>query len=94
MRGWNIASVRPPQPGLHPVSKDCQARWAQFFSQFNFTLSYQPGSQNTCADALSRLHLAPYRGNDTQEGIPDTILPLTRAVGGINWNIESLIRTA
>lgn len=31
-----------------------QIRWAQFLSQFNFTLEYRPGPQNTLADALSR----------------------------------------
>ncbi|KAI3375589.1 hypothetical protein L3Q82_003898 [Scortum barcoo] len=33
-----------------------QARWALFFSQFRFSLSYRPGSQNTKPDALSRLY--------------------------------------
>ncbi|KAL0186184.1 hypothetical protein M9458_017854, partial [Cirrhinus mrigala] len=30
-----------------------QARWALFFTRFNFTISYRPGSKNTVADALS-----------------------------------------
>ncbi len=33
-----------------------QARWALFFTHFNFSISYRPGSQNLKADALSRLH--------------------------------------
>ncbi|KAK3557168.1 hypothetical protein QTP70_024704 [Hemibagrus guttatus] len=32
-----------------------QARWALFFTRFDFTISYRPGSKNTRADALSRL---------------------------------------
>ena len=33
-----------------------QARWAFFFSRFNFTLTYRPGSRNIKPDALSRLY--------------------------------------
>ncbi|KAI2644730.1 Transposon Tf2-6 polyprotein [Labeo rohita] len=33
-----------------------QARWSLFFTRFNFTINYRPGSQNTKADALSRVH--------------------------------------
>ena len=32
----------------------CQARWAEFLSHFYFLIKYQPGQQNTLADALSR----------------------------------------
>ena len=35
-----------------------QARWALFFSQFNVTLTYRPGSRNIKLDALSRLYSA------------------------------------
>ena len=31
-----------------------QARWAEFLSHFYFLIKYQPGQQNTLADALSR----------------------------------------
>lgn len=31
-----------------------QARWSLFFTRFNFTVTYRPGSKNTKADALSR----------------------------------------
>ncbi len=47
-----------------------QARWALFFTRFNFSISYRPGSRNLKADALSRLH-APE--DDSQE--PEPILP-------------------
>ncbi len=31
-----------------------QARWAMFFTRFNFTVTYRPGTKNIKADALSR----------------------------------------
>ncbi|KAK1806240.1 hypothetical protein P4O66_000120 [Electrophorus voltai] len=31
-----------------------QARWGLFFAQFDFTLSYRPGTKNIKPDALSR----------------------------------------
>ncbi len=33
-----------------------QARWVLFFTRFDFSVTYRPGTQNTKADALSRLH--------------------------------------
>ncbi len=33
-----------------------QARWSLFFTRFDFALTYHPGTQNTKADALSRLY--------------------------------------
>ncbi|KAK3570543.1 hypothetical protein QTP86_022079 [Hemibagrus guttatus] len=33
----------------------CQARWALFFTHFQFSVTYRPGSKNSKADALSRL---------------------------------------
>ena len=32
-----------------------QVRWAEFLSQFNFVITYRPGSKATLPDALSRL---------------------------------------
>ena len=32
-----------------------QARWALFFTRFNFILTYRPGSKNIKPDALSRV---------------------------------------
>lgn len=31
-----------------------QARWSLFFTRFNFSLSYRPGTRNVKPDALSR----------------------------------------
>ncbi len=45
-----------------------QARWALFFTRFNFTISYRPGPRNVKADALSRLH-APEEIHEEPEPI-------------------------
>ncbi|KAK3531146.1 hypothetical protein QTP70_013246 [Hemibagrus guttatus] len=45
-----------------------QARWALFFTRFDFTISYRPGSKNTRADALSRM-FAPEESPETPEPI-------------------------
>ncbi len=46
------------------------ARWALFFTRFNYTISYRPGPKNTKADALSRLHTP----EETEEE-PESIIP-------------------
>ncbi len=33
-----------------------QARWALYFTRFNFTITYRPSNKNVKADSLSRLH--------------------------------------
>jgi len=57
-----------------------QARWALFFTRFNFTISYRPGSRNVKADALSRL-FAPEENPEEPEAIlPEKLIvsPITR----------------
>ncbi|CAM4706099.1 unnamed protein product [Leuciscus chuanchicus] len=66
-----------------------QARWALFFTRFNFTVTYRPGSKNLKADALSRL----YQPESSTE-INETILPPTMIVSPIQWNIDELIADA
>ncbi len=59
-----------------------QARWALFFTPFQFTVAYRPGSKNTKADALSRqfeLTLQPIS--------PDPILPTTLIVAPVQWDV-------
>ncbi len=63
-----------------------QARWALFFTRFNFSISYRPGSRNLKADALSRLH-APEE--DSQE--PEPILPEDMFLCPIKWAPESIL---
>lgn len=66
-----------------------QARWALFFSRFNFTLSYRPGSRNTKPDALSRLH-----SPETSDLPADTILPPDLVVGVLTWQIRDIVKEA
>jgi hypothetical protein len=47
-----------------------QARWALFFTRFNFSISYRPCSKNVKVDALSRLY-APEEVSEE----PEPILP-------------------
>ncbi len=61
-----------------------QARWALFFTRFNFTISYRPGPKNVRADALSRLH-SPEEVCEE----PETIIPKEIIVSPIQWNPES-----
>ncbi|KAK3536778.1 hypothetical protein QTP86_025088, partial [Hemibagrus guttatus] len=62
-----------------------QARWAFFFTRFNFTISYRPGSKNTKADALSRM-FAPEESPETRE----PFLPENIFVSPITWSEETL----
>ena len=66
-----------------------QARWSIFFSRFNFTLSYRPGSKNTKPDSLSRI-FSPV--NDKPE--PKTILPKTCFVSVLTWEVEAKVKAA
>ncbi|KAL0161769.1 hypothetical protein M9458_045494, partial [Cirrhinus mrigala] len=59
-----------------------QARWALFFTRFNFTVTYRPGSKNSKADALSRRHNLP-----TNSLKPEPILPPTVILAPISWDI-------
>ncbi|XP_061912329.1 dehydrogenase/reductase (SDR family) member 7Cb isoform X2 [Entelurus aequoreus] len=67
-----------------------QARWQQFFSRFDYILSYRPGFKNQKADALSRVHIA----ENTCPTTPETILPSTRIVGMVSWRVEDQVKKA
>ncbi|KAK3508085.1 hypothetical protein QTP70_013157 [Hemibagrus guttatus] len=62
-----------------------QARWALLFIWFDFTISYQPGSNNIKADALSRM-FAPEENPET----PEPILPERIIVSPIAWLEETI----
>ncbi|KAL0179640.1 hypothetical protein M9458_025082, partial [Cirrhinus mrigala] len=66
-----------------------QARWSLFFTRFQFQVSYRPGTQNTKADALSRIH---------EPGQPivssESILPTTMVVAPVSWDIMTEIAEA
>ncbi|KAK3562524.1 hypothetical protein QTP86_034752 [Hemibagrus guttatus] len=61
-----------------------QARWALFFTRFDFTISYRPGSKNTKADALSQRFIPEENTED-----PETILPEKVIVSPITWSEET-----
>ncbi len=61
-----------------------QARWALFFTRFNFKITSHPGPKNIKADALSRLH-APEEVEDP----PNSIIPESMFVCPIQWNPDS-----
>ena len=60
-----------------------QARWALCLGRFNFTITYQPSSQNIKLDALSH-HLTPSVEDTTEE----TILLPSCMVRAARWEIE------
>ncbi len=66
-----------------------QARWASFFGQFDFTISYRPGSKNTKPDALSLQFDSSEDGSATE-----TILPDGLVVGAMVWGIEQQVKRA
>ncbi|KAK3509245.1 hypothetical protein QTP70_025600 [Hemibagrus guttatus] len=64
-----------------------QARWALFFTRFQFTVSYRPGSKNGKADALSRQS----EGAGVL-GQPELILPATALLAPVRWDLLGEIR--
>ncbi|KAL0162325.1 hypothetical protein M9458_041721, partial [Cirrhinus mrigala] len=66
-----------------------QARWALFFTRFHFQVTYRPGSQNTKADALSRVHEP---GQPTNP--PEPVLPTSIIVAPVAWDILTEITEA
>lgn len=66
-----------------------QARWSLFFTRFNFRVTYRPGSQNTKADALSRLYESDLLSPDQEPIIPSTII-----LAPVQWDILTEIAEA
>ena len=66
-----------------------QARWAIFFSRFNFTLSYRPGSKNVKPDCLSRMYAC-----DETDQEPKTILPESCFIAVLTWEVEGKVKAA
>ncbi|KAI3366891.1 hypothetical protein L3Q82_009534 [Scortum barcoo] len=67
-----------------------QARWALFFSRFDFTLTYRPGSRNIKPDALSRQFCVEEKVQEDEN-----ILPTSRVItAAISWDIENAILLA
>ncbi|KAL0181849.1 hypothetical protein M9458_021224 [Cirrhinus mrigala] len=59
-----------------------QARWSLFFTRFQFTVTYRPGSKNKKADALSRRYDPP-----TENLPPEPILPSSIIIAPVTWDI-------
>ena len=66
-----------------------QARWALFYSRFDFNLAYRPGSKNIKPDALSRV----FDPEDRAEP-PETILRPEVFVSAVGMDIEQEVREA
>ncbi|KAI2654828.1 Transposon Tf2-9 polyprotein [Labeo rohita] len=75
---------------LHDAKRLCprQARWALFFTRFNFSISYCPGSRNVRAEALSRLS-EPKDMSET----PSNIIPTHLIVSPIEWTSPPAVAT-
>ncbi|KAI2650785.1 Transposon Tf2-9 polyprotein [Labeo rohita] len=65
-----------------------QARWSLFFSRFQFSITYRPGSKNIRADALSRMH-------DHSEPVenPVNIIPEHISINPIEWSAPPVVTT-
>ncbi len=59
-----------------------QARWSLFFTRFQFTVTYRPGSKNSKADALSRRYDPP-----TENLTPEPILPPSVIIAPVTWDL-------
>lgn len=66
-----------------------QARWALFFTRFQFSLSYRPGSKNGKPDALSRVIAL-----DKPVCEPEPVLPVSCFFGADQWGIGKLVSDA
>ena len=59
-------------------------------TRFNFSLLYQPGSGNVKPDALSR----QFQEEEREVGEPDTIIPPSRLITTLTWEMEERVRAA
>lgn len=66
-----------------------QARWALFFTRFQFTVTYRPGSKNTKADALSH----QFESSSTSIS-NEPILPSSIILAPVQWDTMTEITEA
>jgi hypothetical protein len=48
----------------------CQLRWQEFMSQYDMTITYIPGEDNSVADALSRVPEGAFPGESVDKVMP------------------------
>ncbi|KAL0202014.1 hypothetical protein M9458_000032, partial [Cirrhinus mrigala] len=65
-----------------------QARWALFFTRFNYEIHYRPGSQNLKADALSHVHEPDHVVHS------ENIIPSSVIVAPVTWDVMTEIMEA
>ncbi len=63
-----------------------QARWAMFFTRFNFTVTYRPGTKNIKANALSR-----QTDQTNYPEIEENIIPETLLIAPVQWDVMTEI---
>ncbi|KAK3574044.1 hypothetical protein QTP86_001341 [Hemibagrus guttatus] len=66
-----------------------QARWGLFFTRYDFSVTYRPGSKNSKAEALS--HQLEFKSPPSH---PDPILPSSLILAPIQWNLIEEIQRA
>lgn len=66
-----------------------QARWALFFTRFEFTVTYRPGSKNTKADALSRQQDLASPNLSSESLLPESLI-----IAPIQWDIMTELTEA
>ena len=67
-----------------------QAWWPLFFTRFNFSLSYQPGSHKIKPDTLSCQFMV---GVENISNL-DIILPAPRLIAILTWEVEERVKAA
>lgn len=79
---------RSQEFGVYPIRQETQLmpRQVDFFTWFNFTLSYCPSSKNTKSVALSRVF-----SSNPSSSEPSSIRPSSCVIGAITWAIESRV---
>ncbi|KAK3541248.1 hypothetical protein QTP86_016912 [Hemibagrus guttatus] len=66
-----------------------QARWALFFTRFQFSMTYRPGSKNCKVNALSRQFEV-----SSEPVQPDLILSAAAVLAPVRWSLMEEIRQA
>ncbi|KAK3560904.1 hypothetical protein QTP86_022882 [Hemibagrus guttatus] len=74
---------------IHSTKHLNQARWALFFTRFEFSVTYRPGTKNSKADALSRQFEA-----HSEPSQPDLILPAATILAPVQWSLIEEIQQA